>query len=127
MLASLLFVILTGIGSLVLPLLVTVAFLVGFFGMGTLYEYTHYRYHSKNPVAKIFIVLRKHHFYHHFHNPKVNHGVTSRIWDRVFGTFIPVEKVNIPHHMLMDWLVDNNELKPIYTNHFRILGKHRTS
>ena len=118
--AVILFAILLALGSLVFPVLNVLAFLIGFFGMGTLYEVTHFRYHSKNPVAKIFIVLRKHHFYHHFHNPKVNHGVTSRIWDRIFGTFTPVEKVNIPEQMIMNWLMDENELKPVYVPHFRI-------
>lgn len=123
--ASILFISLLVIGSLIFPVLITAAFLIGFFGMGTLYEVTHFRYHSKDPVAKIFITLRKHHFYHHFHNPKVNHGVTSRIWDRVFGTFTPVEKVNIPEQMMMNWLMDEQVIKPEYTEHFKLLKNNR--
>ena len=30
--------------------------------------------------------LRSHHLAHHFVNPRAYHGVTTRRWDRVFGT-----------------------------------------
>lgn len=119
-LLAVLFVLFSVLGSLIFPLLNVLLFLLGFLGMACIYELTHFRYHSKHPVAKVFIVLRKHHFYHHFHNPKVNYGVTSRIWDRVFGTFTAVEKVNIPDKMLMGWLVEDNQLRPEYEQHFRI-------
>lgn len=123
--ALILFAALLTVGGLIFPILNVLFFLTGFFGMGTLYEVTHFRYHSKEPVAPVFIILRKHHFYHHFHNPKVNHGVTTRFWDRVFGTFIPVERVNIPEQMIMDWLMDESDLKPAYQPHFRLLRNRR--
>ncbi|MCF8461690.1 MAG: sterol desaturase family protein [Flavobacteriales bacterium] len=96
------------------------AFVLGLMGMYGLYEYVHTRYHRKGPVAKIFIVLRKHHFYHHFHQPKLNHGVTTRIWDRVFGTFHRVETVTVPRKMTMDWLMSGDEIAPAYTGHFQL-------
>ncbi len=101
---------------------VGIAFTAGFMGMYGLYEITHYRFHSKDPIARPFIVLRKHHFYHHFHNPKMNHGVTSRFWDRVFGTFKQVEKVQVPRQMVMPWLVSNHEIKNAYRSHFQLRG-----
>ncbi|MBK7504004.1 MAG: sterol desaturase family protein [Bacteroidetes bacterium] len=85
-----------------------------------LYESTHFRYHSAEPLVKPFILLRKHHFYHHFHNPKVNHGVTTRFWDRVFGTFECIEKVKVPKSMSMDWLVEENKIKDKYSKHFHL-------
>lgn len=97
---------------------IALAFLSGFLGMYLLYEVTHYRFHIRKPVAKPFIILRKHHFYHHFHNPKANHGVTSRFWDRVFGTFVPVEKVRVPRKMAMKWLLHNEQVKDSYAPHF---------
>ncbi len=84
---------------------VTLAFIADFLGMYILYEVTHYRFHIRNPVAKPFIILRKHHFYHHFHNSKINHGVTSRFWDRVFRAFVPVEKVRVPRKRAMKWFL----------------------
>ncbi len=106
--------------NLFLPALNAIAFVAGLIGMYCLYENTHYRYHSFEPLAKPFIILRKHHFYHHFHNPKTNHGVTTRFWDRVFGTFVRVEQVKVPQKMSMNWLVTDNEIKPVYSKHFQL-------
>jgi 4-hydroxysphinganine ceramide fatty acyl 2-hydroxylase len=103
---------------------IALAFLAGFLGMYILYEVTHYRFHIRKPVAKPFIILRKHHFYHHFHNPKTNHGVTSRFWDRVFGTFVPVEKVRVPRKMAMQWLLEEEKVKPVYSPHFYLTEKN---
>ncbi|MBP6732676.1 MAG: sterol desaturase family protein, partial [Chitinophagales bacterium] len=116
-------VILIALISLVTSVAAATAFIVGFIGMYFLYETTHFRFHSKEPVAKPFIILRKHHFYHHFHNPKMNHGVTTRFWDRVFGTFKRVEKVNIPKQMSMQWLLEGTEIKSDYAEHFRMSGR----
>lgn len=96
------------------------AFVLGLMGMYGLYEYAHARYHRKDPVARIFIILRKHHFYHHFHQPKLNHGVTTRFWDRVFGTFHRVETVTVPRKMTMDWLMSGEEIAPAYARHFQL-------
>jgi len=106
--------------SLVLSTLNAIAFVAGLIGMYCMYENTHYRYHSTEPLAAPFIILRKHHFYHHFHNPNVNHGVTTRFWDRVFNTFVSVEKVKVPQKMSMKWLVTNDEIKPPYEKHFQL-------
>jgi 4-hydroxysphinganine ceramide fatty acyl 2-hydroxylase len=106
--------------SLIFSMLNAAAFVSGFIGMYCLYENTHYRYHSTEPLARPFIILRKHHFYHHFHNPNVNHGVTTRFWDRVFGTFVKVEKVKVPQRMSMNWLVSGNEVKKVYSKHFQL-------
>ncbi len=96
------------------------SFILGLMGMYGLYEATHARFHRKGPIAKPFIILRKHHFYHHFHQPKLNHGVTTRFWDRVFGTFHRVETVTVPRKMTMDWLMNDNEIAPEYSSHFQL-------
>lgn len=96
------------------------AYLTGFIGMYGLYEVTHLRYHKTEPIWMPFIVLRKHHFYHHFHNPYCNYGVTTRFWDRVFGTYVSVNKVTVPKKLAMQWLLAENEIKPHYSNHFRL-------
>lgn len=109
--------------GLFMSLTTALAFITGFVGMYILYEITHYRYHSTDPVAAPFIILRKHHFYHHFHNPKTNFGVTTRVWDRVFGTFVYVEKVSVPAKMAMQWLLNGEEVKNTYSPHFQLRGK----
>ena len=109
--------------SIITTLYTAIAFCIGLFSMYALYETTHFRFHKTNPIAKPFIVLRKHHFYHHFQNPKMNFGVTTRFWDRVFGTYREVEKVYVPEKMTMNWLMSNNTIKAIYQPHFELLHK----
>ena len=101
---------------------VAISFVSGFTSMYIFYETTHARFHRKAPVARAFIVMRKHHFYHHFHNPRVNHGVTTRFWDRVFGTYRDVESVSVPRKMMMNWLVENDAIKAQYQRHFKLKG-----
>ena len=49
---------------------------------------------------------RKHHFFHHFHDPSLNHGVTSSLWDHVFGTYAPTDVIRVPDKLKPHWLVD---------------------
>jgi sterol desaturase/sphingolipid hydroxylase (fatty acid hydroxylase superfamily) len=107
---------------LLLPWQLAFSFVTGLMGMYGLYEYVHARYHRKGPVARIFIILRKHHFYHHFHQPKLNHGVTTRFWDRVFGTFHRVETVKVPRQMTMNWLMLGDDIAPEFAGHFEVRG-----
>jgi 4-hydroxysphinganine ceramide fatty acyl 2-hydroxylase len=109
--------------SVITTLYTAIAFCMGLFSMYALYETTHFRFHKTNPIAKPFIVLRKHHFYHHFQNSKMNFGVTTRFWDRVFGTYKEVEKVYVPEKLIMGWLIADNNIKEAYRNHFELLRK----
>ena len=99
---------------------IPLSFIGGFFSMYILYEITHYRYHSNPPLSRYLIFLRKHHLYHHFHNPKMNYGVTTRIWDRVFGTIKKVDKVKMPKIVKLRWLIDGDRIKKEYKSHFFI-------
>jgi sterol desaturase/sphingolipid hydroxylase (fatty acid hydroxylase superfamily) len=54
------------------------------------YEYVHYRIHFAPPRSARAELLRVHHLAHHHCNPAAYHGVTTRFWDRVFGT-LPAE------------------------------------
>ena len=49
------------------------------------YDLTHYFLHHKNLPAW-WRDLKKYHLQHHFMDYQVGFGVTSRFWDRVFGT-----------------------------------------
>ena len=87
-----------------------ILFSSGIAGMYLIYEITHKRLHARAPLIGYGMIIRKHHFYHHFGNPKMNHGVTVRFWDRLFGTFQPTlkETVCVPRKMVLPWLVDND-------------------
>ena len=55
--------------------------LTGFVFYG-IFHHIHHHFHFKN---RRYRKLRAHHFIHH-QFPDVNFGVTSRLWDQVFGT-----------------------------------------
>ncbi|MBB4917477.1 sterol desaturase family protein [Streptosporangium saharense] len=71
------------------------------------YELVHRLIHRRPPRSRYGRWLRIHHVHHHFHGPRTNLGVTSPIWDRVFGTYVRVElPVSIPERHAPDWLLD---------------------
>ena len=61
------------------------AYVLGFVGMYLGYEVMHRREHTHPGFGPYARWARRHHFHHHFTNPKVNHGVTTPIWDFVFA------------------------------------------
>jgi dihydroceramide fatty acyl 2-hydroxylase len=50
------------------------------------YEYVHYRIHFVSPANAVEERLRARHLAHHAGEPDAIFGVTTRIWDVVFGT-----------------------------------------
>ncbi|MDQ2649128.1 MAG: sterol desaturase family protein [Actinomycetota bacterium] len=73
------------------------------------YEWIHWRAHRR-PIANPYERwVRRHHFHHHFGHPMQNHGVTTPIWDLVFGTYVRVDgPVKVPRRLAMVWLVDDH-------------------
>src|SRR5262249_9222158 len=57
------------------------------------YEAVHYRVHFSLSGSGLVARQRRAHFYHHFTNNRKCFGVTSPIWDYVFGTFKPSRPV----------------------------------
>jgi sterol desaturase/sphingolipid hydroxylase (fatty acid hydroxylase superfamily) len=52
------------------------------------YDMTHYSTHHF-PVRGYFRFLKIYHMNHHYKTPDMKFGVTSPVWDRVFGTLPP--------------------------------------
>ena len=77
-----------------------------FVGMYVTYEVLHRRAHTHAGAGPYGRFLRRHHFHHHFGNPKSNHGVTSPVWDHVFGTLEPSVQIRVPEKLAMVWLID---------------------
>jgi 4-hydroxysphinganine ceramide fatty acyl 2-hydroxylase len=65
----------------------TAAFCGGIFGY-ICYDMTHYFLHHKN-LPYHYRELKKYHLQHHFMDYENGFGITSRFWDRVFGTELP--------------------------------------
>ena len=51
------------------------------------YELVHYRLHLSKADGGLLEYQRQGHFYHHFVDPNHCFGVTSPLWDWVFGTY----------------------------------------
>ena len=67
------------------------AFMAGFFTGYGLYLFVHYIVHAWKMPKNTFKTLWIYHNVHHFQDEDVAFGVTSHIWDRVFGTMPEVQ------------------------------------
>lgn len=96
------------------------AFSIGLASMYLVYEFVHSYLHTHAPRNAYGVMLRKHHFYHHFNNPDKNHGVTTPFWDKIFGTYVkPQEIIPVPKRSKLAWLVDeNNVIRPEYVDSY---------
>ena len=83
-----------------------IAFAVGVVLMYVAYEVVHRRAHTHAPRGPYSRWVRRNHFTHHFLTPRMNHGVTSPIWDHVFRTHEPLGVVRVPAKHAMPWLLD---------------------
>jgi dihydroceramide fatty acyl 2-hydroxylase len=57
-------------------------FILGYLG----YDYTHYHVHHHVPKTKLGKRLREQHMRHHFQDHRFGYGVSTPLWDVVFGT-----------------------------------------
>ena len=77
--------------------------LIGFYGV---YELLHRLEHVWAGVGPYGRWARRHHFTHHFVDARCNHGVTSPLWDLVFGTYRAPQPMVVPRKLRMPWLED---------------------
>lgn len=98
-------------------------FTLGFVLMYLLYEVLHRRAHTHPPRGSYGRWLRKNHFAHHFINPRMAQGVTTPVWDVVFGTRLTFDRVPVPRRKAMPWMLDEKgELAAAYTRDYEIVG-----
>lgn len=58
-----------------------------FFLVGYLcYDYIHFYVHHFNPTHRVGKAIKQHHMMHHFVTHEARWGVSSPLWDHVFGT-----------------------------------------
>jgi sterol desaturase/sphingolipid hydroxylase (fatty acid hydroxylase superfamily) len=87
------------------------------------YEYQHAVAHLRAPGGRYGTWLRRHHFHHHFGHPMANHGVSTLVWDKAFGTYEAPDKVRVPRRLALRWLVDEHgELHPEFEDHYVLVG-----
>jgi sterol desaturase/sphingolipid hydroxylase (fatty acid hydroxylase superfamily) len=80
-----------------------VAGLITFYGV---YEVLHRREHTHPGFGPYARWARRHHFHQHFVDARTNHGVTSPLWDLVFGTYRKPGTIKVPPRLCMAWLKD---------------------
>ena len=83
-----------------------VAYVAGLMGFYGVYELLHRLDHVHAGFGPYGRWQRRHHFYHHFVDARMNHGVTSPIWDFVFGTYRKPGVITVPKKLCMSWLKD---------------------
>ncbi len=89
-----------------------------------IYDVLHWRAHRRAPRNAYGRWVRKSHFHHHFHAPMRNFGVTTPLWDKVFGTYERPTVVRLPQRMAMVWLVDaDGEQRPEFAEDYRVVGR----
>ncbi len=83
------------------------SFALGFGATYMAYEAVHRRIHTHPPTGAYSRWVRRHHLLHHFRAPRMNHGVTSPLWDHAFATETPDPgKLRVPSRLAPRWMVD---------------------
>ncbi len=92
------------------------------------YELRHAMAHLRPPRSRYARFVRRHHFHHHFGHPMANHGVSTAVWDRVFGTFERPERVRVPRRLALPWLLDvDGEVRPELAADYELVGTPEVS
>lgn len=126
LLALIWFVLVFSLTSLVWSLAPALSFTTGFLTLYTFYEVLHRRIHTHAPMGAYGEMVRKHHLSHHFTDARLRHGVTSRLWDRVFGTNGEKEIVRVPRKLATScsWMLkDDGELRERYAHSYTLVGR----
>jgi len=91
------------------------------------YEVLHRREHTHAGIGPYGRWARRHHFYHHFVDPSANHGVTSPVWDFVFGTYRAPGVIPVPAKLKMQWLTDpdSGEVRAPFAAWYTLRGRAR--
>ncbi len=87
------------------------------------YEVLHRRVHTHPPTDWYGRWRRRHHLQHHHRSPKDNHGVTTPLFDHVFGTAVPLQRVKVPRRQAPAWMLDEaGEVRAAYADDYELVG-----
>lgn len=64
-------------------------FFSGFLFGYLIYDECHYAMHHANFKSGLFKKIKDHHMLHHYSDPEKGFGVSSAIWDKIFGSGFP--------------------------------------
>mgnify|MGYP001308235412 CR=1 FL=1 len=86
------------------------------------YEHQHAMAHLRGPRGWYSTWLRRHHFHHHFGHPLANHGVTTSLWDHLFGTYERPERVRVPRRLAQPWMLLDGDLREDLSGDYVLVG-----
>jgi len=110
--------------SLAAGLGIGAAFTAGFIAMYLAYEVLHRRCHTHPPRGRYGRWRRRNHFAHHFADPHRGHGVTTPLWDHVFGTALRPGRIRVPRPLAMRWLVDEaGRVRAPFAADYELVGR----
>lgn len=114
--------VLAGAGSLLVGPRHAVSFALGFGSAYAWYEIVHRRTHTHAPRGAYSRWARRHHLHHHFESPRSNHGVSTPLWDLVFGTRQRPGQIRVPRRHAPSWLTDpgTGEVRPEYARDYAL-------
>jgi len=109
-----------------LPVFVALIYALSFALSYGFYEWLHRRIHTHAPRNAYGKMMRKHHLSHHFSDARQCHGVSSRVWDRVFGTHRSVQQVRVPRKLATAWmLTPEGQLHENLSQSYVLVGRQR--
>ncbi len=101
-----------------------IAATLGYLVMYAGYEIVHRQLHVSAGRTRYGRWARRHHLYHHYSRPRLNHGVTTPIWDFVFRTLEVPDIVRVPRRNALPWMLDaDGELYDTLTDDFVLVGR----
>jgi sterol desaturase/sphingolipid hydroxylase (fatty acid hydroxylase superfamily) len=105
------------------------AYVLGLMAFYGVYEVSHRREHTHPGFGAYGRWARRHHFHHHFVDGRSNHGVTTPIWDVVFGTYQKPASIKVPQQLCMAWLRDPHTggIRAEYADTFSLRGGPRAA
>lgn len=103
------------------------AFTGGLVSMYFVYEVLHRRTHTHAPRGRYGRWTRQNHLRHHAGSPMKNFGVTTPVWDLVFGSSEQTSSMlRLPRRIAPVWLLDQDgEVLPAYREHYEVVGPRR--
>jgi Fatty acid hydroxylase len=99
------------------------AFTAGLIAMYFGYEIAHRRTHTHPPRNRYGRWTRRNHMHHHFGAPMRNFGVTTPVWDRLWGTYDDPGVVVVPRRMAPAWMLDETgEIRAEFAADYTVRG-----
>jgi sterol desaturase/sphingolipid hydroxylase (fatty acid hydroxylase superfamily) len=103
------------------------AFTAGLIAMYFGYEVLHRRTHTHPPRDRYGRWARRSHMHHHFGAPMRNFGVTTPVWDRLWGTYEEPGVVTVPRRMAPAWMLDETgEVRAEFADDYVAKGARRS-